>query len=636
MTVAPPAQPTWKRHEGRLCLVANGVFLWPSSFDVYASVFEGQSELCGLRSVPNAAMALPGLRFSQFPADLALRINGAAPGPARLELGVRIRTVFSAIGAADDQLIAEDVWYPISKDEIQAALSWLKDRGIQLSDDLSLRQLIAMRLAAEMPADLVDNYKVGESPSLTVSRSAEGVVDAKLYPYQEVGAAFLRYVAEQDLGCILADEMGLGKTLQVIVLMATESLHNRRPNLVVCPATLVENWRRELARFAPQLRVLVHAGSGRPGTARGFEEFDVLVTTYDTALRDQVILESIQWNVLAADEAQAIKNPDAQRTTALKSLPRRVSIAVTGTPVENRLQDLWSICDFAMPGLLGDRSAFASRFADHASDAAKLGERVSPVVLRRRVSEVAADLPERIEIPQPVSVGSEFCELYEIVRQEALTEYGVGGGMVAINKLRMLCAHPSLVAQRGADVAANAPKLTRLLEILEEIFSDHAKVLIFTTFQKMTDLLVETLRARWPNTYFDYIDGRVAVENRQPAVDAFSRSHGSGALMLNPKAAGTGLNITAANHVIHYNPEWNPAVTDQASARSYRKGQTLPVTIHHLFLADTIEESIMDRSRFKRELSEEAVRDSEDMPEALLIRHALEMSPSSTREGGSK
>jgi SNF2 family DNA or RNA helicase len=635
MIASNASAPRWERHEHGVRLVLpDGTVRQPSALDVFGSVFRKRGDVAGLHDVPSAATELPDIRFSQFPADLVLRIFGQAPEPARLGLGAMIEGKCFPIEPDQDQLLVNSVWCPVSADELDSVTEWLRSSALTPGDAISLGQILRLRLLLDPPAKIIDDYLVGDSPALGGDVSSIANLQATLYPYQERGVAFLRFVAGQDIGCVLADEMGLGKTLQVIALFAAEVMVDRKPNLVICPGTLVENWRRELARFAPTLSVLIHTGQDRAGTAKGFAGADVVVTTYDTTIRDVVLLESVDWNVVAADEAQAIKNPDAQRTAALKTLPRRVSIAVTGTPVENRLQDLWSICDFALPGLLGRLEQFTSKFDDEVSDARRLGDVVAPLILRRRVAEVAKDLPERIEIPQPIYSTDDFGALYEAVRQEALHEYGAGAGIVATTKLRMLCTHPSLVVDWHSDPTEGVPKLQRLLEILEEIFLAGEKAIIFTTYQKMTDLILKCLREQWQSGHFNCIDGRIPIEERQGAVDLFAEHTGYGALVLNPKAAGTGLNITAANHVIHYNPEWNPAVTDQASARSYRRKQTRPVTIHHLFLAGTIEEAIINRSMLKRELAEGAVRDSEGEQESSLVRQALEFSPAVARTKG--
>lgn len=444
--------------------------------------------------------------------------------------------------------------------------------------------------------------------------------------------SFLSAVARESIGCVLADEMGLGKTLQVIALLSIEKAAARGPNLIVCPATLLENWRREIAAFAPHLLTLVHSGFTRTGNPVVFASYDVVVVSYETAVRDEPLLSSAVWNVLALDEAQNIKNPDAQRTAAVKGLPRRVSLAVTGTPVENKLTDLWSIADFALPGLLGSRKDFETAYDDSHEDASRLAPVVAPILLRRRVADVARDLPPRIDIPQVLSMTRQMASLYEDIRKEIADTYGTSATLVALGKLRQFCAHPRLLGISWEDPAKGMPKYQRLVEILEEIFAHGQKALVFSSFTGMADILLEDIPKRFPSAWAGVIDGRVPVEDRQALVDRFSEHDGFGFLALNPKAAGVGLNITAANHVIHYNPEWNPAVEDQASARAHRRKQKLPVTVHHLFFADSVEEVVADRLDLKRMIAGGAVVGHKGTSDASDIARALMISPLAHQE----
>jgi SNF2 family DNA or RNA helicase len=421
--------------------------------------------------------------------------------------------------------------------------------------------------------------------------------------------------------------MGLGKTIQVIALMLAEHSAGRSPALVIAPATLLENWRRELAQFAPSLSIVVHAGPGRAGIVSKLAEFDVVVTSYDIAVRDEPMLSAIRWNILALDEAQNIKNPDAQRTMAVKHFPRRVSLAVTGTPVENTLTDLWSLSDFALPGLLGKRTDFESHFDNTDLDASQLAPLVAPILLRRRVKEVAKDLPERIDIPQPIAMSRRMAEMYEEVRLAAIAEYGKAAALVTLQRLRMFCCHPGLAGYDLPDPEDQMPKYQRLTELLEEIFSREEKCLVFTSYTGMTDIFLLDLPVRFKDQYFNFIDGRVPVPGRQTIVDEFTVSPRGGALFLNPKAAGVGLNITAANHVIHYNPEWNPAVEDQASARAYRRKQQRPVTVHQLYFVDSVEEFMIGRLGLKRGLAEHAATGHKGEATASEVMQALNISP---------
>jgi len=451
---------------------------------------------------------------------------------------------------------------------------------------------------------------------------------ATLYPYQADGVRWLRRIADEGLGCFLADEMGLGKTVQVIAILAAESEAKRTPSLVVCPATLLENWRRELRKFAPRLQVRLHRGNDRTGFPSTLRPYDIVLTTYDTAIRDLPLLKMIPWNAVILDEAQAIKTPDAQRSKATKEIPRRISIAMTGTPVENRLRDLWSIMDFAVPGFLGDLSTFEATYSDSVADAARLEPIVSPLMLRRRVATVATDLPPRIDIPHPVELSAESAAEYDAIRQQIVAEYGAAANLVAVIKLRLFCTHPFLVNDARGDPLPHSTKYARLTELLEEITSREDKTLIFTSFTEMADILAADLprRLRIPCTV---IDGRTPVSERQTTVDSFQDAAGGAVLVLNPRAAGVGLNITAASHVIHYNLEWNPAVEDQATARAYRRGQDKPVTVHRLFYANTIEEVIDQRLARKRDIADEAVVGVKGADNDLAdILRAIELSPS--------
>jgi SNF2 family DNA or RNA helicase len=429
-----------------------------------------------------------------------------------------------------------------------------------------------------------------------------------LYPYQRDGWQWLTYIWSERLGAILADEMGLGKTIQLIALLASPERDEAAPSLVVGPSTLMENWRREIEKFAPGLKTMIHQGSRRSGDFRSLLQFDVVITSYETVVRDGSMFNMIDWRIVILDEAQAIKNPDTSRARAVKELRRRCGIAVTGTPVENGLRDLWSLCDFALPGLLGDLETFELKFPDDRLGAAALEPLTSPIMLRRRVAEVATDLPPRIDIPQVLLLSEEEAADYERIRLDTIAEFPQAASLVALTRLRMFCAHPGLLVDAPISVEAGLrfTKLQRLFEIVDEVFSAREKILVFTSYNEMADLIVRIVRERYGN-YAAVINGQTPVDQRQPVVDRFSQETGGALLALNPRAAGTGLNITAASHVVHYNLEWNPAVEDQASARAHRRGQARPVTVHRLYFGDSVEETVNDRLVRKRDLSETAV-----------------------------
>jgi SNF2 family DNA or RNA helicase len=578
---------------------------------------------------------LPQLIYERFPAKLAIRIQNSRGGLPSVDFAAVLHgealLVSNVLERQSDHVTDGQRWVALEDDALQSVRSALSAARITAQGPLTLGQYLNLvRIAKEHEISLDDKWS-GDAHTAADAESdaAEGLpaIRGNLYPYQIKGFRWLSSISEQGLGCILADEMGLGKTLQVITLLAAEKILGRGPNLIVCPATILENWSREIGKFCPQLRVLLHQGAIRTGSAKLFPVVDVVLTSYDTALRDQLLLAELNWNVVVLDEAQNIKNPDAQRSAATKSIPRRVSIAITGTPVENRLEDLWSIADFALPQMLGSRAEFLAHFEDTATDAHRLGPIVSPILLRRRVAEVASDLPPRIDIPQPLKLTPVLAETYERIRRETELEYGLAAGLVSLGRLRMFCAHPCLIVDWPADPKDGWPKYQRVIEILEEIFSVGEKALIFSGYTGIADLLVDDLRKRFGGIYVDWIDGRVNVHERQPKVDKFTEALCPGVLVLKPKAAGTGLNITTANHVIHYNPEWNPAVEDQASARAHRRGQTLPVTVHRLFYVDTVEEVIVDRLSSKRKLAAGAVTATEGDTDVGDVLRALRTSP---------
>jgi SNF2 family DNA or RNA helicase len=617
----------WLRTEAGLVAVhADGTHSALSARQVWSAAFSENSDQRALLT----PLELAGLRFSRFPADPVLIITGNIIEGLVAELAVICDGEEQSIRAPDiDQVIRGHFWYAVDRESVQQSLRLLAEHGIAPGKPLGLGQMIWLQSNPDIDMVVVD--RVSSAPASTVSATApvESIpgLQGQLYAYQKTGIAFLYLVATQGLGCILGDEMGLGKTLQVIGLLQKQKNDGKSPFLVVCPATLLENWRRELSQFAPGLHVLIHAGDKRVGAVQGLLGYDVVVTSYETAVRDESFLSSIRWKVIAIDEAQNIKNPDALRTKCIKRFQRDTSIAVTGTPVENRLTDLWSIADFALPGLLGSVSDFEAAFDDTHEDASRLAPLVAPILLRRRVMEVATDLPERIDVPQAIEMPANMAQAYESIRQETLAAYGASGSLVALQRLRMFSAHPYLITNWCDDPAQDMPKFQRLMELLEEIFSVGEKALVFSSYNRMADLMTSYLRSSFKHAFVDFIDGRIPVPNRQTTVDKFSRHQGYGALVLNPKAAGTGLNITAANHVIHYNPEWNPAVEDQASARAYRRKQTRPVTIHHLFFVDTVEEVMVDRLHFKRGLAEGAATGHQGGVDSADMLRALNISP---------
>lgn len=513
--------------------------------------------------------------------------------------------------------------------------------GDEDPDDLSYATAIRLLrsppegIAVEATDGVLHAGKIA-AEALPATVHIEGL-QADLFPYQARGVQWMWETVQRTGGLILADEMGLGKTLQIIALLLTDPPEHMSPALIVCPTTLIANWVREFGRFAPGVSLMVHRGPHRAGIYRDLQVASVVITTYDTMVNDVELLSSIEWSWVICDEAQAVKNPHSNRRKALATIPRRRSIPMTGTPVENSLLDLWSLADFAIPGMLGERSVFQVEFPDTMEAGQALGRLTDPIILKRRVRDVAADLPERIEIDLPLELDDMLARHYAEVRDATLRKYPVAGALVATLQLQLVCAHPWLRAPDAeaadwddADIVVKeslplvTPKLERVVELLREAFRNDRKVIVFALFNRVGDLIRDACRDL-PSTWWGAINGSTPQQDRQPIVDTFSAHDGPACLILNPKAAGAGLNITAATVVIHFTPVWNPAVEAQASARAHRRGQTEPVTIYRLFYKDTVEEVMIDRSAWKSDLANETVpvssRDAED------LKRALEISP---------
>jgi SNF2 family DNA or RNA helicase len=613
--------------------LASGLVISPTMHEVVGAEYKGRLEIRGEQIVRRPSDALPSYTFTRYPPEICIEVIPPSENlqePASVVLFLKIgnrRLPVSEKVLTSDQIIIGNEWFPIAAETTEDITDLLKTAGISTCGEIHLKQYLTLRQKANSKLVFFERPKI-ETPKMnqiSLTDVPEGL-KATLYPYQHAGFIWLCKIADEDLGCILGDEMGLGKTLQVIALLLRERQRGRSPSLVIAPATLLENWRRELTRFAPGLSYCIHRGQERTGFPSKLRTFDVVITSYETAVRDISTLLMVKWNTLVMDEAQAIKNPDAQRTTTLKTLSRRISVAVSGTPVQNSLRDLWSLFDFIMPDYLGKLHDFETRYTDKIDNAVSLEPLVTPLILRRLIADVAQDLPELINIPQPIELSDPCAEEYDRIRKEIAVQYGHAASLVALTKLRMFCAHP-FVLEGDGDPSLCSTKYSRLLELLDEIFSSNEKVIIFTSFTKMADILLADLSNRYKVPCW-VIDGRTAVPDRQQIVDRFTHTISSAALILNPHAAGTGLNITAANHVIHYNLEWNPAVEDQATARAFRRGQTKPVTVHRLFHIDTVEEIIDERMERKRSIAEHAVIGTEgEIDDIADIMRAIELSP---------
>ena len=579
------------------------------------------------------------LQFSRYPVEMMAVITTDNNGLPIVEFEAQTQRAdnfsVSRKAVAHGHVVHKNIWYPVSPDETASLNELLKKadydprtrRPRTLSGFLLLKaeattgRFVNDRLPNDALIRLIFEDENKEDP--------EGIT-AQLYPYQLDGWRWLRFIMRENLGGLLADEMGLGKTLQLISALRDPGGNlGEGGALVIAPGSLLENWIREIGKFCPSFRTLKHHGSMRTGRPSDLTGFDVVISSYDTAVRDLSLLKMIKWNVVILDEAQNIRNPDALRSMSVKQIHRNVGLAVTGTPVENRLRDLWSIFDFVVPGYLGDLNKFEERFGEDTNAAAELEPLVSPLILRRLISEVATDLPERIDIPEILELSEREAYAYDGLRQKIVDQYGTNAAsLVSLTKLRQFCTHPKILGNECNFAAINFTKFERLKGLLEEIFSSGEKALVFTSYTQMADLIT-TMAATELNAWSATLDGRREISERQPLIDQFTAYRGPATLVLNPRAGGSGLNITAANHVIHYNPEWNPALEDQASARAHRRGQDQPVTIRRLIYNQTVEEAIDQRLQRKRKIAQTAIIGVEGAEQDFAdILAALEFSPS--------
>ena len=474
-----------------------------------------------------------------------------------------------------------------------------------------------------------------------------------LFPFQERGHGWLRMLGDLGVGGILADDMGLGKTVQAIAMLASEREEPGGdalgPTLVVCPMSVVKQWCSEIARFAPSLRVHQHHGSLRlAGTAlvEAALASDVVVTSYDIATRDVDFLAAIPWDRLLLDEAQDVKNPNTKRARALRRLPARRRLAMTGTPIENRLSELWALMDIVNPGLLGSREWFERSFArpieTHSHDGAleRLRSIVQPFILRR-----AKDAPEvELELP-PITIAKDYCRLtveqaslyratvdHWLPRIEAHGDrFGRRGAVLAmLSHLKQVCNHPEMLVATGQPLDGRSGKLERLVELLEQV-PEGDKALVFTQYPGF-DRLVPHLEERLGSSV-GFFHGRLNARQREHLLEDFANEDGPKLLVISIRAGGRGLNLPAANHVFHFDRWWNPAVEQQATDRAHRFGQRKPVFVHSLICTGTLEERIDTLLDSKRELAAKVIAaGSEDWLGELdlgALRAAVELSTDS-------
>lgn len=454
-------------------------------------------------------------------------------------------------------------------------------------------------------------------------------------PYQRTGVNWLQFLEKGGFGGILADEMGLGKTIQALAWLSVERISASTrglPALVVCPTSLMHNWAREAARFTPHLTVRVVAGEDRHDDWDKLAEHDLLITSYALLRRDIERYQNQQFAVAILDEAQHIKNRSTQNAQAARQIKAIHRLVLTGTPMENAVGDLWSIMDYLMPGYMGTHSSFRESFEKPVNSGGKnattalqrLSCKIQPFMLRRLKTAVATDLPPRITRVATCVMSHQQASLYRTLvdeSREALTSLVVEKGynaarmtvLTTLLRLRQLCCHPELLKSGTVDDAIPSAKLELFLELLDEAMDGEQRVLVFSQFVEMLHILRRELDSR--GIRHAYLDG--STRNRQAEVDRFQNDSACPVFLISLKAGGTGLNLTGANVVIHFDPWWNPAVEDQATDRAHRIGQTKSVYSIKLVTVGTIEEKVLELQSRKRELIDATIGEEGNLPSAL-------------------
>jgi len=580
------------------------------------------------------------------------KASGSAAGTGILSLDKLIQYRYQlAIG---DETVSEDEWeqliaaktplvrfrgqwVELDRNQMQEMLAFWREHG-QEQAEMDLQSLLQRTATddlfevdrddalAEMLEGLRDCGRLEPIPDLPG-------LNAELREYQRRGVAWLAFLERLGLNGCLADDMGLGKTIQVIARLAQEREAGEPPSptLLIAPTSVIGNWRKEVERFAPQLPVLIHHGPGRSANAKTFEQAAadkaLVVTSYALARRDQAILAAVDWHRVALDEAQNIKNPKAAQTKAIGKLKATHRIALTGTPVENRLMDLWSIFNFLNPGYLDTQARFRKRFElpvqrdQDPVQTATLKRLVEPFILRRLKTDtsIIRDLPDKVEAIQYCNLGREQAALYEGVVREVERDLEEKEGierqglmLSTLMRLKQICNHPAQFFQDGSPFSPErSHKLQRLQEMLEEVMAEGDSVLIFTQFTEVAAALERLVRQEWRYNSF-YLHGGTSRKRREAMIAAFQDpATEPSVFVLSLKAGGVGITLTKANHVFHFDRWWNPAVEDQASDRAYRIGQEKRVFVHKMVTLGTLEERIDEMIRAKQALADAIVGNDE-------------------------
>ena len=525
-------------------------------------------------------------------------------------------------------------WVEVKKEDIEAAIKFFKSRD---SGEMGLGEALSLSLGyGESGSGLpVSGFeasgwleelfeRLSGKAALYELKQPDDFV-GRLRPYQVKGFSWLAFLHQYGLGACLADDMGLGKTIQMLALLLKDKEKGiDKPALLICPTSVVGNWQREAKRFAPSLDVLIHHGINRKKEKEFLSDiakYDLVISTYALAHRDEEIFKEVEWNGIVLDEAQNIKNQFTKQSQAVRKFRSNYRVALTGTPVENRLSELWSIMEFLNPGYLGSADGFRKRFAlpieryNDRDAGVKLRSIVSPFILRRLKTDPAIikDLPDKIEMKVHCNLTKEQATLYEAVVKDMLKKIEESEGierkgmvLSALVRLKQVCNHPAQFLGDGSALPGRSGKLNRITEMLEEVLAEGDAALIFTQFAEMGGMIKTHFQTVFGQEVL-FLHGGIPQKQRDQMVMRFSEKNGPHIFILSLKAGGVGLNLTRASHVFHFDRWWNPAVENQATDRAFRIGQTKNVQVHKFLCEGTLEERIDEMIEDKKALAENII-----------------------------
>jgi superfamily II DNA or RNA helicase len=635
------------REEGPLLAGAGfGVLLpdWSRKARLGLKLTTRSSSAAGSPSARQSAFGLQDL--VEFRYDLAIGDQVLSPGELAELAALKVPLVR-----------VRGQWVELDDRQLKAALKFLerKRAGTMTAGEAVLAGVHGA--AGDVPVTAVDadgwlgDLLSGQAERRLAPMATPDGFRGELRPYQQRGLAWLSFLGGLGLGAVLADDMGLGKTIQLLALVAAQ--RGNAPTLLVCPMSLVGNWQREAERFTPELRVHVHHGAERltgDELVAALAGTDLVITTYGIAARDRTALSQVTWARVVCDEAQAIKNHATAQARAVRALPATARVALTGTPVENQLSELWSIMEFANPGLLGPAKAFREQYAvpvERYGDeeaAQRLRGITQPFVLRRLKTDksIISDLPDKQEMKVWCNLTQEQASLYQATVTDMLSRVDEASdditrrGLVlaTMTKLKQVCNHPAHLLGDGSRLPGRSGKLARLEEICEEIAADGDKALCFTQYAEFGRMLQPYLAARIGCQVL-YLHGGTSKKQRDELVARFQEADEPVLFLLSLKAGGTGLNLTAANHVIHVDRWWNPAVEDQATDRAFRIGQRRDVQVRKFVCVGTLEERIDAMIEEKKALAEQIVGTGENWLAGLStarLREVVALSPEAVPE----